>query len=158
MILFWKPTEKYGFLSNWSVHSIKEDTQVFKTAEHYVMYQKAMLMNDEETAKLIYRASTPFKAKQLGRLVKNFDPVIWDAEKMSIMTRVLELKANQHQEIKQFLLHASPNTIFVEASPYDRVWGIGLNVRHPDAKVKSKWRGQNLLGECWTSVLNKIKE
>jgi len=156
MILFWKPTDKYGFLSNWSKHSIKEDTRVYKTAEHYLMFQKAMLMDDVETANLIYNASTPFKAKQLGRLVKPFNEQKWDEEKVAIMVRALQLKTNQHAEIKQFLINAPADVVFVEASPYDRIWGIGLNASDPNAKVKSKWRGQNLLGECWNIVKNSL--
>lgn len=156
MILFWKPSEKYGFLSNWSKHSIEEDGIVFKTCEHYVMYHKAILMSDLDTAKKILSVSTPFKAKQLGRTVKGFDESKWDTEKVSIMIRALQLKATQHEDIKQFLINTECGTIFVEASPYDRIWGIGLKASDANARMKSKWRGQNLLGDCWTRVKKNI--
>jgi ribA/ribD-fused uncharacterized protein len=34
----------------------------------------------------------------------------------------------------------------VEASPYDRIWGIGLGAEDPKAKHPSTWQGENLLG------------
>ena len=48
-------------------------------------------------------------------------------------------------EAKNLLLLSTGYEI-VEASPYDKIWGIGLGVEHPDVTDKSKWRGTNWLG------------
>lgn len=44
-----------------------------------------------------------------------------------------------------------PKTL-VEASPRDKLWGIGMGRNNPDATNRSKWRGKNLLGETLTEV------
>ena len=47
--------------------------------------------------------------------------------------------------------------ILVEASPYDRIWGIGLSATHPDAKNPAKWKGENLLGKVLMDVRNELR-
>lgn len=46
------------------------------------------------------------------------------------------------------------NSNFVEASPYDKVWGVGLAEENPLILDEKNWRGENLLGK----VLDKVKE
>jgi len=36
----------------------------------------------------------------------------------------------------------------VEASPYDKIWGIGLSKDDPRALDRSQWQGTNWLGEA----------
>jgi len=48
-------------------------------------------------------------------------------------------------EIREFLL-STGNAILVEASPYDKIWGIGLDREHAEKVPVEKWTGENLLG------------
>lgn len=84
-IFFWMPHEHpYGFLSQWypapfTAPSLSPSAPAmsFLTTEQYMMYRKAMLFGDSETAKKIMTALTPAEHKALGRQVKSFDKEKW---------------------------------------------------------------------------------
>jgi ribA/ribD-fused uncharacterized protein len=84
-VFFWMPHEHpYGFLSQWypapfTAPSLSPSAPAtsFLTTEQYMMYRKAMLFCDTETAEKIMTAMTPAEHKALGRQVKNFDKEKW---------------------------------------------------------------------------------
>lgn len=117
------------------------------------MYKKAELFKDEESMKKIKKAKTPKEAKGYGRLVKNFNQKIWDKNKIDIMTEALTLKFSQSEYRKNYLLSTKGYTL-VEASPYDRIWGVGFD-ELAALRNKNKW-GQNLLGICLMKVRDEI--
>lgn len=57
----------------------------------------------------------------------------------------------QNDDLKQFLL-STGDKVLVEASPTDRIWGIGLGKNNPVALDPAKWRGRNLLGFALMTV------
>lgn len=82
----------YGFLSQWFESSFTAPSPddasksvVFRTTEQYMMYHKALLFRDIDTAQQIMLATTPRKQKALGRKVKNFDGKQWDAHREQIV-------------------------------------------------------------------------
>ena len=48
--------------------------------------------------------------------------------------------------------------ILVEASPRDRIWGIGMGRQNPEAEDPLKWRGKNLLGFALTQARDILRE
>lgn len=88
-IFFWHEDEvPYGFLSQWYKSTFTSPSSpdvVFQTAEQYMMYQKALLFEDEATAAKILQTDSPAEQKKLGRKVKGFDAEIWDSEKEKIV-------------------------------------------------------------------------
>lgn len=151
MILFWKVEGDYGWLSNWSPHSIHENDIVYKTVEHYFMWHKAMAMGDTKTAQKILDAKSPIDAKKEGCNVKPWDESMWITIREKIMQRGLQLKVEQHPSVKAKLLYTR-DSVIAEASPYDAVWGIGCTSTDVRALDQKLWVGKNLLGKQWMIV------
>lgn len=148
--LFWD-----GPFSQWAGSPFTNQYGTFNCAEQYMMYRKALLFDDIETADKIMRVVHPGDQKRLGRRVKNFDPKIWDAVSREIVFHGNFCKFTQNADLLIKLLETG-STIIVEASPYDTVWGIGLSADDPDAYDETKWKGKNWLGEVLTNLRNGI--
>ena len=138
-----------GIHSQWCTTRFEENGKVFTCCEQYMMYHKAMLFNDKAVAQQILREHNPREMKRLGRLVKKFDARTWDKHKFNIVYRGNLLRALQDQEFRDALI-ASGNRVIVEASPYDRVWGIGYDAGNA-LQNKDSW-GENLLGKVQMQV------
>jgi ribA/ribD-fused uncharacterized protein len=151
-IFFWKES-----FSQWHMKSFSQDGIIFNCAEQYMMYQKAMLFGDKETADKILAAEHPSDQKKLGRLVRNYDQKIWDANKYKIVYNGNMLKFTQNPKLLATLLETENKTL-VEASPYDSIWGIGLDENAPGIENEENWKGENLLGYVLTDVRDNIRE
>ena len=153
--MFWRVKDANGYLSNWSPHSFYADGAnglvLFETAEHYMMYHKALLFGDLETADKILKTVHPRDVKRLGRLVKNYDDSVWSEKRFDVVLNGNILKFSQNPELLDDLKKYK-NKIFVEASPYDTIWGIGLHYDDDRILNESLWCGQNLLGK----VINRV--
>jgi len=128
----------------------------YPTAEHFMMAEKARLFDDDETLALILDAPDPAAAKQLGREVRRFDEKIWNGARFDIVVRGNRAKFEQHEEMRRFLL-ATDDQVLVEASPSDRIWGIGMAESNPDARHPEQWRGLNLLGFALMEVRTQLR-
>src|SRR5262249_34939581 len=118
--LFW-----HGPISQWHPSAFEVAGVRFAFAEQFMMYSKALLFGDRDTAAKIMAAGTPREQKKLGREVRNFDPKTWDLFREGIVYSGSYAKFTQDADLLAELL-ATRGTTLVEASPYDRVWGIGL--------------------------------
>ena len=125
----------------------------FQTSEHMFMYLKAVHFKDWETAEKIVKAASPKEAKDLGREVKNFDEAEWEKVRENAMFTTVYYRSQYDRPFLDRVMKSEwSNLEFVEASPYDKIWGIGLSEDNPDADDKSKWPGLNLLGKCITEL------
>jgi ribA/ribD-fused uncharacterized protein len=134
-----------GCLSQWWPSLFTVDGVNFRTAEHYMMWRKALLFGDEEAARQIVAASHPRQAKMLGRRVRGFDEQTWADARFGIVTEATVAKFGQRAELRDFLV-GTGERILVEASPTDRIWGIGLAATDERTADPAQWRGLNLLG------------
>jgi ribA/ribD-fused uncharacterized protein len=142
-----------GAFSNFYNTRIEWREKIFPSSEHCLMYEKAVLFGDAETADLITRAATPVEAKRLGRRVRNFDNDVWDLQRFDIMVAILRVKF-ANPELGR-VLHQTEDATIVECAPGDRIWGIGMGVCD-DATYRDRWRGTNLLGEALMRVRDNM--
>jgi ribA/ribD-fused uncharacterized protein len=146
-----------GCLSQWWPCAFIVDGTRFATAEHYMMWRKALLFGDHATAEQILAAAHPHAAKTLGRKVTGFDQRRWDAHRYNIVVAANLAKFGQHEQLGAYLA-ATGGRILVEASPIDRVWGIGLTHDDPAATDPSRWPGLNLLGFALMQVRAQLPD
>lgn len=150
-VLFWA-----GPFSQWYPSTFKIDGVTYNCAEQYMMAKKARLFGDSKSRGKIMKTSSPKKQKHLGRSVSNFDTGKWNSVAREIVFKGNVAKFSQNKDLKKILLDTGNKTL-VEASPYDRVWGIGLAADDPNATKPSNWRGTNWLGEVLMRVRNELR-
>lgn len=150
---FWKSESPF---SNWYPSAYIYRNITFACTEQGIMYEKALLF-DPTGSELqeILVTSDPYKLKKLGRRVKNFDTVIWAEKREQLVYPHLHAKFTQNHKLCLALL-ATKDTILVEASPYDSIWGIGYLEEKALTVPISKW-GLNILGKLLTQLKSEIK-
>ncbi len=141
--------------SQWYRCRFEADGHTFNCAEQYMMHGKARRFGDAVVAAQILAADHPRQHKALGRKVTNFDDQVWRREREAIVLAGSRAKFTQDAELRALLL-ATVGTTLVEASPFDRIWGIGLAATNPRAQDPSQWRGQNLLGHILTRLRDEL--
>lgn len=132
-------------LSQWWDSPFEVEGILYRTAEHYMMAEKARLFDDEETRQKILVAGHPNEAKKLGRTVQDFDEAVWQEHRYEIVVQANAAKFSQNEALGTFLINTKKR-VLVEASPYDTIWGIGLAEDDPKAGDPTRWQGLNLLG------------
>jgi hypothetical protein len=132
-------------LSQWWESTFTVDGVTYRTAEHWMMAQKARLFGDQEAFARIVAAPHPKAAKDLGQQVRGFNEDTWVAHRFEIVTAGSVAKFDQNPALNDYLLGTSQR-VLVEASPRDQIWGIGLQANDDLAAWPSQWRGLNLLG------------
>lgn len=128
----------------------------FNCCEQWMMAWKALTFGDIESFHKIMSTQHPQVQKDYGRKVKNFDPDLWDAVKYDIVYAGNFLKFDQNTELREFLQSFHRFTIFAEASPWDKVWGIGLGPDSSAALDIYQWQGENLLGQALSEIRKSI--
>lgn len=139
-VLFWG-----GWPSQWHKARFVVRGVEYNCCEQYMMAEKARVFDDADALVAILAARDPRKQKALGRKVRGFDAGVWDAVCRGIVCAGNLARFSQDPTMGAALLATGEKTI-VEASPRDRIWGIGLAPDDPRALDPAKWRGTNWLG------------
>eukprot|EP00873_Tetraselmis_striata_P044084 jgi/Tetstr1/464348/TSEL_009143.t1 len=119
------------------------------------MHGKAILFRDYETAAKIMAADRPGRCKALGRQVANFDEAKWKRHRMELVMALVSCKFTQLPDLRAAQLETTGSTL-VEASSWDRIWGIGMNATEAGKMLPARWKGQNLLGRSLTELRERI--
>ena len=146
-----------GCLSQWWPCRFTAEGTSYTCAEQYMMAEKARLFGDEESLAAILAAAHPKEMKALGRGVRNFQQETWESRCYQLVLRGNLEKFRQNPALLEFLL-GTGQRILVEASPRDRIWGIGMGRQNPQAENPLKWQGKNLLGFALTQARDILRE
>jgi ribA/ribD-fused uncharacterized protein len=178
---FWKSQSVF---SQWHPAKFVYKDITFSSAEQFMMYSKAKMFNADDVAqKIMDYNETPLIKKFLngeisnidicndktmlrewdayqkaikdhGREVKQYVEEVWKSKRVAIVGVASREKYNQNPSYKEELLKCA-GTKMVEASPYDKIWGIGLKKEDAIKISEDKWPGENLLGKVLTDLCDK---
>lgn len=177
-IFFWRPNGAWGFLGQWYDSPLKDGDITFTCCEQYMMYHKALTFGDEKIAQRVLDTTDPRDHKALGKKVSGFTDHEWDKVKQDIVFKANMLKygggAVAHENDKfvyspngqvkgqesvrlRELLLSTGDRDLVEASPRDKIWGIGFSPERAAYEPRVKW-GKNLLGKALMKVRDQLLE
>jgi ribA/ribD-fused uncharacterized protein len=141
--------------SQWWLADFTLDSETYCCMEQYMMAEKARLFNDLEVLRKIMKSTHPKQMKDLGRQVKNFNEDMWTHRRNSIILNGNYAKFTQNEKLKQFLINTKER-ILVEASPYDKIWGVGMSKDDERIENPLNWKGLNLLGFALMEVRDEL--
>jgi ribA/ribD-fused uncharacterized protein len=162
-VFFWGHTPKaqgqvdQSCLSNWFSAKFSVAGIEYPTTEHFMMAEKARLFGDEAIRTQIFEAGSPDEAKSLGRKVSGFDDATWREHRFGIVVTGNHAKFAQNSELGDFLRNTG-SKVLVEASPYDRIWGIGMRKDNEHVENPLLWNGLNLLGFALMEVRHRLTQ
>jgi ribA/ribD-fused uncharacterized protein len=168
ILFFFTDKGPTGYLSNFFTETPFTDPAtgtVYKTSEHYFMTQKALKFASEKNknadlAKQIPLCASSKEAKQLGRQVKDFSESVWATVRFDTMVQGLRMKFAQNPVYRDRLL-ATNSAILVEASPYDKLWGIGMSAtgakKLTESELNAVLASRNLLGKALMVVREELR-
>ncbi len=151
-VFFWG-----GTFSQWCPSKFTIDGVEYNCCEQYMMAKKALMFHDYKALESIMASDKPDNQKAIGRTIKGFDVDKWIQHCRKIVFDGNYAKFTQNPEMTRELLATGPKEI-VEASPEDKIWGIGLHESNPLAWDKKTWQGTNWLGEAIMEVRKKLME
>jgi len=144
-------------MSQWFAAGFEHDGQYFPTAEHWMMYHKALVAGDRKSAAAVLADPNPRTVKAIGRKVRNYDDKLWATRKYPIVIEGNVMKFGASRKLQDYLL-GTGNAILVEASPYDDQWGIGMGKEEAEhLHDPAQWRGTNLLGWALMEARERLR-
>jgi ribA/ribD-fused uncharacterized protein len=150
---FWRADSPF---SQWHAEAPFEKFGLrFATAENWMMWRKAQLFGAPPALLQAILNADPAAAKALGRQASGFVEPVWQVVARPLVAEGNYAKFTQNPAALRALLETAGTTL-VEASPRDRIWGIGLGADDPLALSRSTWRGRNWLGEVLTEIRDTL--
>jgi len=117
-----------------------------------MMYHKALTFEPSQALPIAH-SPTPAEAKRRGRELRGYNREVWNKVADGIVERGNYLKFGQNEKAYR-AVRETKGKVLVEASPTDRIWGIGFDAEHAMAN-KEKW-GTNRMGLALTRARDKL--
>ena len=134
MIGFYHENEEYGCFSNWYPAEF-DYVHHFANSEQFMMYHKVIMFQRYDLADQIMQTADPAKCKKIaGQKFPEFNGDVWEKTCYTIVKRGVKAKFVQNEDIRKTLL-ATGNELLAECSPFDKKWGIGIDIRDSDRLI-----------------------
>ena len=130
----------------------------FTSTEQGFMYIKAITFGDNITAQKILNTNDPNRCRKLGRQVKGYNDAEWAKIRYDVFYTLNWAKYTQDKKLQEKLLDPQfDGKKFVEASPIDKIWGIGYGEDNPNIEFTDMHWGKNYLGRILTNIRKRLK-
>ena len=130
----------------------------FTSTEQGFMYIKAITFGDNVTAQKILNTDDPNRCRKLGRQVKGYNDAEWAKIRYDVFYILNWAKYTQDKKLQEKLLDPQfDGKKFVEASPIDKIWGIGYAEDNPNIEFTDMYWGKNYLGRILTNIRKRLK-
>ena len=130
----------------------------FTSTEQGFMYIKAITFGDNVTAQKILNTDDPNRCRKLGRQVKGYNDAEWAKIRYDVFYTLNWAKYIQDKNLQEKLLNPQfDGKKFVEASPIDKIWGIGYAEDNRNIEFTDMYWGKNYLGRILTNIRNRLK-
>ena len=113
---------------------------------------KARFFEDKKSAEAILHAATPREWKQLSKGIVNYNYESWANIAKELCKPGISAKFFQNPEFAK-MFEVNGNKLLVEAC-YEKLWGTGIPLHHPDCLNKEKWNNKGIMCE----MLSEIRE
>jgi len=144
-VFFWNSIYSQWYTTNNG--QFEENGVIYPNAEKYMMCKKCEVFDAHDILFEMIKTDDPRVIKALGREISNFTDEEWDKHKIDIVTQGNVLKFSQNSDLLE-IMKKHKDKIIVEASPEDKIWGIGLHWDDDRVLYEDQWKGENLLGKC----------
>ena len=130
----------------------------FTSTEQGFMYIKAITFGDNVTAQKILNTDDPNRCRKLGRQVKGYNDAEWAKIRYDVFYTLNWAKYTQDKKLQEKLLDPQfDGKKFIEASPIDKIWGIGYAEDNPNIEFTDMYWEKNYLGRILTNIRKRLK-
>ena len=129
VVLFWHPSSVF---SQWTLSPFTVDLVEYNCAEQFMVASKDRLFGDDTGLSAILASDDPREQKRLGRQVRHFYHELWQSKCENIVLHGNLAKISQNEEMHLALIQIGDRRL-AEASPHDKLWGIGLSACDPES-------------------------
>ncbi|HTM06548.1 MAG TPA: NADAR family protein [Patescibacteria group bacterium] len=146
-IYFYDKNEEFYAFTNFFESEVYIDGFIWPTSEHY--YQAMKYTKHPRIQVIIYTKPTAREAFNSGSKDEDNTPFIdtdWQQRSLKTMIKIVWLKFNQHETLKQLLLSTDDKILVENAGKNDDFYGAGEN-----------FKGKNWLGCILMAVRDKLK-
>lgn len=144
-VYFYDKEKRYYEFTNFFNSQVYVDGIIWPTSEHY--YQSMKFTQNPDLRKKILNSATPRDAFTIAQQNKITIDKDWQSRSLKTMIKIVWLKFNQHDDLKELLLTTGKKTLIEDAGNKDAFYGAGAD-----------YKGNNWLGCILMAVRDKLKK